>query len=656
MNLRISAAAALLLAAVPFVHAAPPASPNVTITSLTPQYITFAPNQTSVNMTVGYQYDHFTGSPVNVTVSSPSASLTHTVSGVVITTGATGGSGTITLTIPNTVTTCAPRNVKVQLDDPADSHDNGSSNASGNSFVVIGPACSTAPPGGGGSSLTTTTVTSDHNPSNLAQAIIITATVSTAGTNAPTGTVDFFDNTTSTDLGTATLPGVGLSQTASLPSLSTLAMGGHDIYASYSGDGNNFGSQGFYTQNVEQNTAYLKACKWYDANNNGLNDDSQPISGWSMTVDSLTTQTTGADGCTTFNNLTVAAHTISEGTLAAPYVQTALIVGGSPLTPATSTSVTLTAGNDVNHPLEVDFGNNKQITLSGTKFYDANASTPGASTNEDGTMNNSEAGITGVKVSVTECADSSCLTGYIGSPAAFYTATGGAWTTTPYVFATNSTTARNFLICENIPASTTSGNFFVQTGPVPNATPSQGSSCYYGAYSQTTTGRDFGNVCVAPGLSQDGSKGGWANHGTISSQSVSALAGENFVDNGGNTVTFANATDVANFLGGTGPHNNGAYQLSLQLAAMTIDATQILNPGISTAYASAGLSACGMTGNYFTVTQLLAAASAAIAAHPLTTTGNACQSALESLLDGMANNHSLYVQTSAAACPFVTPY
>ena len=81
---------------------------------------------------------------------------------------------------------------------------------------------------------TKTTVTSSANPSVSGQPIIFTATVKAVapGSGVPTGTVTFYDGSTS--LGTAQLYGSGHATI----SISTLVVGSHMITASYVGDGN----------------------------------------------------------------------------------------------------------------------------------------------------------------------------------------------------------------------------------------------------------------------------------------------------------------------------------------------------------------------------------------------------------------------------------
>jgi hypothetical protein len=96
---------------------------------------------------------------------------------------------------------------------------------------------------------TTTVVSSDDPTVCQGDPIIFTATVTTSGTNTPTGDVDFFDNGNPIPAGTgATLNGAG---TASF-TISTLGPGTHTITAIYNGDTNNDPSpiSAGYTQNI----------------------------------------------------------------------------------------------------------------------------------------------------------------------------------------------------------------------------------------------------------------------------------------------------------------------------------------------------------------------------------------------------------------------
>jgi hypothetical protein len=86
---------------------------------------------------------------------------------------------------------------------------------------------------------TATTLTSSPNPANFGASVTFTATVTTSGAIAPTGTVTFNDGATA--LGTGTLSTVAGAQVATF-STSTLTPGQHFITAVYGGDANNAGS------------------------------------------------------------------------------------------------------------------------------------------------------------------------------------------------------------------------------------------------------------------------------------------------------------------------------------------------------------------------------------------------------------------------------
>ncbi|HZP89020.1 MAG TPA: Ig-like domain repeat protein, partial [Burkholderiales bacterium] len=94
---------------------------------------------------------------------------------------------------------------------------------------------------------TTTTLASSANPAGLSTAVTFTATV--AGT-APTGNVSFSDgNTVISSCNAMAVSGSGNSRTA-VCAISTLAVGTHDITASYSGDSANTASTSAALQQV----------------------------------------------------------------------------------------------------------------------------------------------------------------------------------------------------------------------------------------------------------------------------------------------------------------------------------------------------------------------------------------------------------------------
>ena len=105
---------------------------------------------------------------------------------------------------------------------------------------------------------TTPTVTSSLNPSYYGDSVTFTVTeVGSYGT--PTGTVIFFDATTSTTLDTEMLVADTATYTASAAStaITTLSIGSHTIQAIYAGDGTNAAVTGSVTQIVQTNTTTL---------------------------------------------------------------------------------------------------------------------------------------------------------------------------------------------------------------------------------------------------------------------------------------------------------------------------------------------------------------------------------------------------------------
>jgi hypothetical protein len=162
---------------------------------------------------------------------------------------------------------------------------------------------------------TTTALVSSPDPSSFGQAVTFTATVTTSGSNAPTGTVTFDDS--SMALGAGTLNGSGVASYTT----SSLTVGQHSITALYGGDVNNAGStSAVLTQIV--NTATTTTALASSAN--------PAMSGSSVTL-TATVTTTGATiptGTVTFNDGWTA---LSTGTLngsgVATYMTSSLAVG-----------------------------------------------------------------------------------------------------------------------------------------------------------------------------------------------------------------------------------------------------------------------------------------------------------------------------------------
>ena len=84
--------------------------------------------------------------------------------------------------------------------------------------------------------ISTTNLSANVNPSFINTSVVFTATVTTGGTNAPTGFVTFLDGGNTLGKGTLNASAVATFTT------STLAAGSHVITTAYGGDGNNSGS------------------------------------------------------------------------------------------------------------------------------------------------------------------------------------------------------------------------------------------------------------------------------------------------------------------------------------------------------------------------------------------------------------------------------
>ena len=150
---------------------------------------------------------------------------------------------------------------------------------------------------------TTTTLVSSPNPSPFGQSVTFTATVSPA---AATGTVEFFDGSTS--LGTATLNG-GL---ASL-STSALSIGTHQVTASYSGDSSySTSTSSLLTQTVNGGATATTTSLASSANPSTYGASVTFIA--TISSSSATGTVTFKDGATTLGTSTVAGGTASFST------------------------------------------------------------------------------------------------------------------------------------------------------------------------------------------------------------------------------------------------------------------------------------------------------------------------------------------------------
>jgi predicted secreted protein len=148
-------------------------------------------------------------------VDTPNPTLTGTVTGAV-------NGDTFTATYSTTATTSSPAGTYPIV--PAVT---GTNIADYNVTLVNGTLTVTAP------SATTTALAASASSALIGTSLTFTATVTTKGSTAPTGTVTFKDG--STTLGTGTLNGSGVATYTT----AALALGSHSITASYAGDTNN---------------------------------------------------------------------------------------------------------------------------------------------------------------------------------------------------------------------------------------------------------------------------------------------------------------------------------------------------------------------------------------------------------------------------------
>jgi hypothetical protein len=146
--------------------------------------------------------------------------------------GATLGTGTISTTGGGQQATFSTSSLAMGAHSITALYTGDSSNAGSISPVLTETITSGLP-------TTTTTLVSSLNPAAVGANVTFTATVSTTGSNPPTGTVTFYNGSTS--IGTGTLATVGGAQVATLTT-SSLPAGSDSITAVYGGDSNNAGS------------------------------------------------------------------------------------------------------------------------------------------------------------------------------------------------------------------------------------------------------------------------------------------------------------------------------------------------------------------------------------------------------------------------------
>jgi hypothetical protein len=180
-------------------------------------------------LAVNGSYTQGSGATLEILVGGPSSSGTF---GTLAVTGPAAVAGTLTVTTVNGYTPTFTDSYTV-LTSPSVSGSFSTYN-----FPSLGgePLLTAGGPAGavltGTQSPTTTTLASSAGPSTYGQPVTLTATVTAASGNTPTGTVDFRDVTTGQDLGAAVLQvGGGLDQASVV--VPGFAAGAHSIEALY---------------------------------------------------------------------------------------------------------------------------------------------------------------------------------------------------------------------------------------------------------------------------------------------------------------------------------------------------------------------------------------------------------------------------------------
>jgi hypothetical protein len=228
---------------------------------------------------------------------------------------------------------------------------------------------------------TTTALNSDHNPSSPGESVTFAAyvTVTLPGSGTPTGTVTFFDGTTT--MGIVALDGSGHAAYAT----SSLTVGSHSITASYSGDKNFLGSTSdVLTQVVKANTT------------TALTSAPNPSSlGQPVTFTAYVTVTPPGSGTptgnVTFYDGSTAMGTVAlDGTGHAAYATAALTIG--------SHSITASYSGDTNFlgstsPVLTQQVNGAAVTLSPTALSFGNVVINTTSTAKTVTLTNSGSGV-----------------------------------------------------------------------------------------------------------------------------------------------------------------------------------------------------------------------------------------------------------------------
>lgn len=372
--------------------------------------------------------------------------------------------------------------------------------------------------------------------------------------------------------------------------------------------------------------------KFEDKNGDSLlNGTDAGILGWVIALDDdnnpnngvITTVTTDASGSFTFDDLSPGTYYVRE-VQQSGWTQTR----GGPLVNG-SYQVTVIAGQNATG---ANFGNFKNVTLTGKKFYDAN----GNGLDDDGQV------VKGFKIGLSVDGDDSDFEYF-----AFTDANGN------YAFGDldNADGDNNPLTGSDLAP----GTYFVQ-----EILPPAGWIQTFGATGYTITvggdgiqsggvssGNDFGNLALGGGgghtLGFWSNKNGQATMGDGGSDApeLAMLNALNLKDANGADVTFANYKAFRTWLL-NGTATNMKYMLSVQLAAMSLNVEAGFVSGTATIYAP-GLGAGGT--DFISINSLMSQANTALADPSAT---RPVLEGLKNALDGANNNLNFVLPTPPA--------
>lgn len=313
------------------------------------------------------------------------------------------------------------------------------------------------------------------------------------------------------------------------------------------------------------------------------------------------------------------------------------------------------------------------VTLSGHKFYDANAN----ALDDDGQV------VGGVQIAITITQpDTTVINAVVTTDA------GGNWTYGPVA------TGSSYIVSENLPCVDTNndqicdvGSYWVQTAPLPD---SNGSQVYSGIANASVTGLDFGDLCFYP-PSGGFTIGFWSNK---NGQKVMTNGGPYGIDPNaypviavppdgpgmGNDLTFLHRLNLKEtstsrrFPNGdnfdppnyeqfrnwllNGNSVNMSYMLSVQLSATSLD---VRHKFLYDSQLVDARNVCNLIGDCFgfvTIGEIRVLANQALNDNSLTVSGSPwrdSQEQMKNFLDAVNNNRLAFASASPCSLFYPSP-